>query len=84
MGSDMDKGDEKDQFAVLESKVDSLIRFADSLKKERESLLEKVQIQEEKIANMNAELENHKAARDKAKQRIFLLLEKLDQIDITA
>ena len=80
----MDKGDEKDQFAVLESKVDSLIRFADSLKKERESLLEKVQIQEEKIANMNAELENHKAARDKAKQRIFLLLEKLDQIDITA
>ena len=80
----MDKGNEKDQFAVLESKVDSLIRFADSLKKERESLLEKVQIQEEKIANMNAELENHKAARDKAKQRIFLLLEKLDQIDITA
>ena len=48
----MDKGDEKDQFAILESKVDSLIRFTDSLKKEKESLLERVQIQEEKIANM--------------------------------
>ena len=80
----MDKGDEKDQFAVLESKVDSLIRFADSLKKERESLLERVQIQEEKIANLSTEMENLKAARDKAKQRIVLLLEKLDQIDITA
>lgn len=80
----MDKGNEKDQFAVLESKVDSLIRFADSLKKERESLLERVQIQEEKIANLSTEMENLKAARDKAKQRIVLLLEKLDQIDITA
>jgi chromosome segregation ATPase len=84
MGSDMDRGDEKDHFAILESKVDSLIRFADSLKKERESLLERVQIQEEKIANLNTELESLKAARDKAKQRIVLLLEKLDQIDITA
>jgi FtsZ-binding cell division protein ZapB len=83
MGSDMHKGDEKDQFEILEAKVDSLIRFADLLKKERESLLEKVQIQEEKIANLNADMENLKAARDNAKQRIFSLLEKLDQIDIT-
>ena len=79
----MHKGDEKDQFEILEAKVDSLIRFADSLKKERESLLEKVQIQEEKIADLNGEVEKLKAARDKAKQRMVLLLEKLDQINIT-
>jgi len=79
----MHKGDEKDQFELLESKVDSLIRFTDSLKKERESLQEKIQIQEEKIADLNREMENLKAARDKAKQRIVSLLEKLDQIDIT-
>jgi uncharacterized coiled-coil protein SlyX len=83
MGSSMHKGDEKDQFEILEAKVDSLIRFADSLKKERESLLEKVQIQEEKIADLNGEVEKLKAARDKAKQRMVLLLEKLDQINIT-
>jgi septal ring factor EnvC (AmiA/AmiB activator) len=83
MRSHMYKGDEKDQFEILEAKVESLIRFADSMKKERESLLEKVQIQEEKMGNLNSELVNLKAARDKAKQRIVLLLEKLDQIDIT-
>jgi chromosome segregation ATPase len=80
----MQKGDEKDQFEVLETKVDSLVRFADSLKKERRSLLEKLQIQEERIANMSSELENFKTARDKAKQKIMSLLEKLDQIEITS
>lgn len=80
----MHQGEEKDQFAILESKVDSLVRFVDSLKKERESLLEKVQIQEEKTANLSAELESLKVSRDKAKQSIVRLLEKLDQIDITA
>jgi hypothetical protein len=84
MGTKMHRGDEKDQFEILEAKVDSLIRFADSLKKERESLLEKVQIQEEKIADLGSEVDNLKAARDKAKQRIVSLLEKLDQIDITS
>ena len=79
----MHKGDEKDQFEVLESKVDALIHFTDSLKKENESLQERVQIQEEKIADQNRELEGLRSARDKAKQRIVSLLEKLDQIDIT-
>ncbi|MBN2032218.1 MAG: cell division protein ZapB [Deltaproteobacteria bacterium] len=83
MGSDMQKGEEKDQFEILEMKVDSLIRFAGSLKKEKESLLEKVGIQEEKIADLSGEVEKLKSARDKAKQRVVFLLEKLDQIDIT-
>ena len=80
----MQKGEEKDQFEVLETKVDSLIRFVGSLKKEKESLLEKVSIQEEKIADLSSEVENLRAAMDKAKQRVLFLLEKLDQINITS
>jgi len=82
--SNMQTGEEKDQFEVLESKVDSLIRFASSLKKEKESLLEKLSIQEEKIADLSGEVENLRAGRDKAKQRVVFLLEKLDQINLTS
>ena len=79
----MFRTEEMDQFQVLEAKVDSLIKFAHSLKKEKESLLEKLHIQEEKIANLTGELETLKGSRDKAKQRVLSLLEKLEQIEIT-
>ena len=79
----MFKTEEMDQFQVLEAKVDSLIKFANSLKKERESLLEKLHFQEGKIADLISELENLKGSRDKAKQRVLSLLEKLEQIEIT-
>jgi len=79
----MQKGEEKDQFEILEGKVDSLIRFVGSLKKEKESLLEKISIQEEKIADLSSEVESLRHGRDKAKQRVVFLLEKLDQINLT-
>ena len=79
----MFRTEEMDQFQVLEAKVDSLIKFTHSLKKEKESLLEKLHIQEEKIANLTGELETLKGSRDKAKQRVLSLLEKLEQIEIT-
>ena len=79
----MSKTEEMDQFQVLEAKVDSLIKFASSLKKEKESMLEKLHIQEGKIADLTSELENLKGSRDKAKQRVLSLLEKLEQIEIT-
>ncbi len=79
----MFKTEEMDQFQVLEAKVDSLIKFAHSLKKEKESLLEKLHIQEGKIADLISELETLKDSKDKAKQRVLSLLEKLEQIDIT-
>jgi chromosome segregation ATPase len=79
----MFKTEEMDQFQVLEAKVDSLIKFTHSLKKERESLLEKLHIQEGKIADMNSELETLKGSRDKAKQRVISLLEKLEPIEVT-
>ncbi len=40
----MFKTEEMDQFQVLEAKVDSLIKFAHSIKKEKESMLEKLNI----------------------------------------
>jgi hypothetical protein len=79
----MFKTEEMDQFQVLEAKVDSLIKFTHSVKKEKESLLEKLHIQEGKIADLTSELETLKGSRDKAKQRILSLLEKLEQIEIT-
>jgi chromosome segregation ATPase len=82
VGWNMHKGEEKDQFEALEAKVDSLIRFVGTLKKEKESLLEKLGFQEEKIADLSSELESLRTARDNAKQRVVFLLEKLDQIDI--
>jgi len=79
----MFKTEETDQFQVLEARVDSLIKFASSLKQEKESLLEKLHIQEGKIADLISELDNLKGSRDKAKQRVLALLDKLEQIDIT-
>jgi uncharacterized coiled-coil DUF342 family protein len=78
----MQKPEEMDQFQVLEEKVDFLIKSVSSFKKEKDSLLEKIQIQEERIADLTGELENLRAGRDKAKQRIFSLLEKIEQAEL--
>jgi FtsZ-binding cell division protein ZapB len=75
--------EEMDQFQVLETRVDSLIKFTNSLKKEKESLLERLHILEGKLADLTTELETLKGSRDKAKQRVLSLLEKLEQIEIT-
>ena len=80
----MHKSEEIDQFQMLEDKVDSLIKMVTTMKRERESLLEKIHIQEEKIAHLASEAEALKATRDKAKQRILSLLEKIEQIEIKA
>jgi septal ring factor EnvC (AmiA/AmiB activator) len=77
----MHTGEEIDQFQMLEEKVDSLIKMVNGMKRDRESLLEKIHIQEEKIADLTGEAEGLRATRDKAKQRILSLLEKLEQID---
>ncbi|MFH1351655.1 MAG: cell division protein ZapB [Pseudomonadota bacterium] len=78
----MGKGHDLDQFQLLEDKVDSLIKFVKSIKEEKESLAEKIRIQDEKIANLTGELEELKADRNMAKQRIFTLLEKIEQLEV--
>ncbi len=78
----MNTGEDIDQFQLLEDKIDSLIELITTLRKEKESFAEKIQIQEKKLADLAEKFENLKTARDKARQRIIFLLEKLEQIDI--
>jgi septal ring factor EnvC (AmiA/AmiB activator) len=79
-GRDWDMVSEVDQFDILEQKIESLIRAVTVLRKEKEALAEKAQIQEEKLADLGAQVEELRNGRDKAKQRIIRLLEKLEQI----
>jgi uncharacterized coiled-coil DUF342 family protein len=78
----MGTAEDMDQFQLLEEKVDSLIKYIASLKKENESLAEKLHIQEEKLADLMHEVEQLKAARGKVKQRVVTLLERIEQVDI--
>ena len=78
----MDTGGEIDQFQLLEEKIDNLIEFITVLKREKESIAEKAQIQDEKIADLNKQLESLKAGRDSARQRIVSLLEKIENTGI--
>ena len=78
----MGTAEDMDQFQLLEEKIDSLIKYIATLKKENESLAEKLHIQEEKLTNLTQELEQLKAARGKVKQRVVTLLERIEQADI--
>ena len=78
----MGKEKEIDQFKLLEEKIDSLIKFVKSLKKEMESLVEKRHIQEETISVLTKEMESLRATNDTAKRRIISLLEKIEQLGI--
>jgi uncharacterized coiled-coil DUF342 family protein len=78
----METTEDMDQFQLLEEKVDSLIKYIASLKKENESLAEKLHIQGERLTDLAEEVEYLKAARGKVKQRIVTLLERIEQVDI--
>ena len=78
----MDTGVEIDQFEILEEKIDKLLELMAVLKREKESLAEEVQIQSEKMADLGEQVETLRSGRDRAKQRIVALLEKMDQIAV--
>lgn len=78
----METPEEMDQFQLLEDKVDSLIKYVASVKKDNESRDEKLHIQEEKITDLAEEVKHLKAARAKVKQRIITLLERIEQVDL--
>jgi FtsZ-binding cell division protein ZapB len=71
-----------DQFDLLAEKIDRLIESVALLKKEKESIAEKAQIQEERLADLTAQLEGLKTARDKAKQKVVSLLEKIEHLGV--
>lgn len=72
--------DDLDQFQILEDKIDGLIKLVADLRAEKESLGEKVHILEEKLANTSEQLEGLKAARERAKQRVIGLLDKIERL----
>jgi len=71
-----------EQFDLLEQKLDALLGLVENLKKENSALSERVKIQEEKIADLTRQVEGYRSARDKAKQKILHLLEKLEQVEV--
>jgi FtsZ-binding cell division protein ZapB len=80
--SAMETANGTNQFQLLEEKVDSLIKYITSLKKENESLAEELHIQKEKITDLTQEVEHLREARGKDKHRVVTLLERIEQVDI--
>ena len=78
----MDRSEELDQFHALEEKLDTLIGYIQTLKKEKDALAEKTHIQEEKITDLSGEIEVLRSGRDQARQKIISLLEKIEQVDM--
>jgi chromosome segregation ATPase len=74
--------EEMDQFQLLEQKIDGLLELVGSLRKEKAALAEKTQIQEERLRDVAEEVETLKTARDKARQRILSLLDKIEKVEI--
>ena len=78
----MSAADEMDQFQILEDKIDALIELVGVLKRDKESLAEKAQIQEERLADLNEQLDSLRNAKDQARQRIAKLLEKIENVAV--
>jgi uncharacterized coiled-coil DUF342 family protein len=78
----MTMGEEMDQFQLLEQKIDGLLELVGTLRTEKAALAEKAQIQEERLRDLAEEVESMKTARDKAKQRILTLLDKIEKVEI--
>jgi chromosome segregation ATPase len=76
------KGEEIEQFQVLEEKIERLIQYVASIQREKEDLKERIRGQEEKIGVLTGEVEKLRENRDKAKQKIASLLEKIEQLGI--
>lgn len=78
----MERDEGLDQFQLLEEKVDSLIQFIEAFKKEKESSVEMIRVQEERIAGLKGDIKYLKGARDRAKQMISSLLAKIEKLDL--
>ena len=63
----------------IEEKIDNLIGLVGSLKKDKDAFGEKLQIQEDKLADLTEQLRKSEAAKDMAKQRVSTLLDKIEQ-----
>ncbi len=73
---------EMDQFLVLEQKIDALIEYIKRLKEENESMREKIRVQEDRITDLNSEIEKLRTERNQVGQRIMSILEKMEKIEL--
>ena len=78
----MEQRNEVDYFKVLEEKVGLLIAQISSLKDERGKLREKILQQQKTIADLSNEVEKIRGNRDKARERILNILNKIEQMDM--
>ena len=71
-----------DQFKLLEDKIDNLIQILAALKKENESFSDKFELQETKIADLNKQVNAMNGDKDKTRQKIVSILDKIDKVDL--
>ena len=78
----MKQWEEMEYFDTLEEKVENIITQLISLRDERQSLKKKILEQERNLANLNAKLENFMQIKDKARQKIESILDRIEQLDV--
>ena len=79
--SEQDIVEEMDQFQLLEDKIDRLIKHVNTLKQEKEALENKLSERESTINELRLQVERLQTDKDKARERIAAVLNKIDQID---
>lgn len=78
----MEQRNDMDYFKILEEKVGLLIAQIGSLKDEREKLRVKILQQQKTITDLSGEVEKINNNKDKVRERIENILNKIEQMDI--
>ncbi len=73
---------EIDNFKLLEDKIGELIKKIHTLRQEKDSFLKTINEQKNQIVQLNNEMSDLKEIKNKVKDRISSILEKIDNIDI--
>lgn len=73
---------ETDPFKILEDKIGELIKKINVLKDEKEAYVKTINEQKNRIAQLGNEMMEMKEIKTKVKDRISLILEKIDKLDI--
>ncbi len=81
INNDQDIGEELDQFQLLEEKIDRLIKLVSTLRQEKEDLESKIKEQDMVITELREQVHKLQADKDRARERINYVLNKIDQID---
>ena len=78
----MEQQEQIDSFKILEDKVGTLITHVKALRNEKEGLEKKIREKDRIITDLNLELSGLRDIKNKAKDRIDSILEKISELDI--